>query len=299
VPAALIMVGVATIFATGFQNWEFKRDGIHLDALTTKINDYLYTKGFKGLFAAFVMGVFDSKTGDVHLCHAGDKFVRVYKPSTRSVFTNELASAPAAGAIDPELVAMSAAYKQVTIRLDPGDSLLLYTDGFEESSRARRGQDFKQLFEFKQIKDNEGKISEHREDLVEQLGEDRIKVITEAIMSKGTYSLKKQDDPLGTETSYDFDFSSLEATASDLVLGLAAVEKVFRIVPDPGATEDDKVIVDTLIDNLLKKCWKQYDTYCSINTAHPDPKKLEYRYYGKLKEDEQYDDLTMMLIRRK
>ncbi len=299
VPAALIMVGVATIFATGFQDWNFKRDGIHLDALTTKINEYLYTKGFKGLFAAFVMGVFDSQTGDVHLCHAGDKFVRVYKPSKGEVVTNELVSAPAAGAIDPELVAMSAAYKQITIRLDHGDSLLLYTDGFEESSRAKRGSDFKQLFVFKQIKDNEGKITEHREDLVEQLGEDRIKAITEAITSKGMYSLRKEDDPLGNETSYDFDFSSLEASASDLVLGLAAVEKFFRIVPDPTATPEDKVIIDTLIDDLLQKCWKQYGKYCGLKTAHPDPKKLEYQYYGKLKEDEQYDDLTMMLIRRK
>ena len=32
---------------------------------------------------------------------------------------------------------------------------------------------------------------------------------------------------------------------------------------------------------------------------HPDPKHTEYLYYGRLKEDDQYDDLTMMLIRRK
>ncbi|MBN2874087.1 MAG: SpoIIE family protein phosphatase, partial [Spirochaetales bacterium] len=161
VPAALIMVGVATIFSTGFHGWEYKRDGIKLDELTARINDYLYTRGFKGLFAAFVMGVFDSQTGSVHLCHAGDKFVRVYKPATQSVVVHELASAPAAGAIDPELVSMSAAYKQVTITMDHGDSLLLYTDGFEESSRARRGLDFKQLFEIKKLKDREGNESDH------------------------------------------------------------------------------------------------------------------------------------------
>ena len=298
VPAALIMVGVATIFTTGFQGWSYKKDGIHLDALTERINDYLYKKGFKGLFAALVMGVFDSKNGDVHLCHAGDKFVRVYKPATREVVQHELQSAPAAGAIDPELVSLAAAYKQVTIKLDHGDSLLLYTDGFEESSRARRGRDFRQLFEMVEIKDAEGKINKHREDLVEQLGEDRIKELTIAIMTKSTYTLRKQDDPLGPENTFDFDFSALEGTSEDLVIGLAAAEKVLRIVPDPSATPSDLIIVDSKIDDLLSRCWKQYPRYCAIKQDHTDPRSKEYRFYGRLREDEQYDALTMMLIRR-
>jgi len=299
VPAALIMVGVATIFTTGFQDWVYKRDGIHLDILTAKINDFLYRRGFKGLFAAFIMGVYDSHTGNVYLCHAGDKFVRVYKPDQRTVVTHELASAPAAGAIDSELVKFSAAYKQVTIKLEPGDILLLYTDGFEESSRARRGRDFKQLFEDKKMVDREGNESFHREALVEQLSEDRIKAITEAIMTKGTFSLVKQDDPLGPEISYDFDFGSLEPGPEAMVLGLAAVEKVFRLVPDPQSTEKDQVIVDSKIDAILEQCWKQYSRFCSDKRPHPDVKRKEYQYYHRLKEDDQYDDLTMMVIKRK
>lgn len=304
VPAALIMVGVATIFTTGFQtpgheDWVYARDGIHLDTLTAKINDFLYKRGFKGLFAALVMGVFDSKTGNVYLCHAGDKFVRVYKPSQNLVVTNELASAPAAGAIDSELVKMSAAYKQVIIKLDPGDIMMLYTDGFEESSRARRSPDFRQIKEVKILTDHEGKETTHEEALVEQLSEERIKAITEAIMSKGTFSLVKEDDPLGPDTSYDFDFSSLEPTTESMVLGIAAVEKVFRLVPDPTSTEEDRVIVDTKIDAILEKCWKQYSTFCSNRHPHPDVKRKEYQYYHHLKEDDQYDDLTMMVIQRK
>jgi hypothetical protein len=194
---------------------------------------------------------------------------------------------------------LSAVYKQVKIRLDHGDILLLYTDGFEESSRARRGPDFKQLFEDKKIVDREGNESTHREALVEQLGEDRIKAATEAIMSRGTFSFTKEDDPLGSDLSYDFDFSRLDASPEDLVLGLAAVEKVFRLVPDPDVTEKDQVIVDTKIDAILAKCWLQYDRFCADRRPHPDPKRTEYQYYGRLKEDAQYDDLTMMLIRRK
>jgi len=304
VPAALIMVGVATIFTTGFQNpehedWVYARDGIHLDTITAKINDFLYKRGFKGLFAALVMGVFDSKTGNVYLCHAGDKFVRVYKPAQNLVVTNELASAPAAGAIDSELVKMSAAYKQVIIKLDPGDIMMLYTDGFEESSRARRSPDFRQIKEEKIIKDQEGKETKHEEALVEQLSEERIKTITEAIMSRGTFTLVKEDDPLGPGTTYDFDFSSLEPTTESMVLGLAAVEKVFRLVPDPTATEEDRIIIDSKVDVILEKCWKQYRKFCSDKRPHPDARRTEYQYYHRLKEDDQYDDLTMMVIQRK
>ncbi len=299
VPAALIMVGVATIFTTSFQGWSYQKNGIHLDALTARVNDFLEKRGFKGLFAALIMGVYDSKTGDTYLCHAGDNIVRVYKPEQHQVVVHKLENAPAAGAISSEMFDLSSVYKQVKIRLDHGDILLLYTDGFEESSRARRGRDFKQLFEDKTMRDREGNESTHREALVEQLGEERIKAATEAIMSRSTYSFVKQDDPLGSDLSYDFDFSKLDGSPEDLVLGLAAIEKVFRLVPDPEATEKDQVIVDTKIDAILAKCWGQYNRFCSDRRAHPDPRRTEYRYYGRLKEDDQYDDLTMMLIRRK
>ncbi|PKL09517.1 MAG: hypothetical protein CVV51_03295 [Spirochaetae bacterium HGW-Spirochaetae-7] len=299
VPAALIMVSVATIFATAFQGWDYKRDGIHLDKLTYKINDYLEQLGFKGLFAAFVMGIFDSKTGDVILCHAGDNLVRVYSERQKAVVTHTLPQAPAAGTIPGFLVEMKTPYQMASIQLEPGDTLLLYTDGFEESSRARRGRDFKQLVEIIEGTDNNGKKTEHSEPLVEQLEEERIKEITEAIMTRGTYTMTKLDDPLGPDMRYDFDFSPLEASPEDLVMSLAAVEKVFRLVPDPEATMDDKVVVDQKIDGVLAKCWKQYPRFCSNRQALPDARIKEYLYYLGLKEDEQYDDLTMMLIRRK
>jgi len=299
VPAALIMVGVATIFTTELQNWSFKRDGIHLDRITYKINDFIEKRGFKGRFAAFIMGIYDSQTGATYLCHAGDNILRVYEAKKAAVVTHTLASAPTAGTFPNDLVESTSPYRQVTLPLDRGDTLLLYTDGFEESSRAQRGPDFKQLFAIKTMTDREGKETGHKEAMVEQLGEERIREITEAIMAKGSYSLRKEGDPLGPDTRYDFDFSALEAGPGDLVMGLAAVEKVFRLIPDPQAGPDDKVIVDARIDEVLAKCWKQYQRYCHDKRPHPDPRRKEYLYYGHLKEDEQYDDLTMMLIRRK
>ncbi len=298
VPAALIMVGVATIFTTELQAWSFKRDGIHLDRITYKINDFIEKRGFKGRFAAFIMGIYDSQTGMAHLCHAGDNLVRVYEAANRAVKQHTLPSAPTAGTFPNDLVESTSPYRQIPLPLAVGDSLLLYTDGFEESSRAMRGPDFRQLFEAKVMRDREGKETEHREPLVEQLGEERIKAVTEAIMSRGTYTLRKEGDPLGADAAYDFDFSALGPSPSELVMGLAAVEKVFRLIPDPKAGPEDKVLVDAKVDDILARCWKQYGRYCSERSPHPDPRRKEYLYYGRLKEDEQYDDLTMMLIRR-
>jgi len=299
VPAALIMVGVATIFITYFQGWSFKKDGIHLDALTAKISDFLEKRGFKGLFAAFIMGVYDSKTGDTHVCHAGDNIVRVYRPALGAVDKITLPGAPAAGAISADQFDLSQVYKQAKIHLDPGDILLLYTDGFEESTRARRGRDFRQLHEKSTKRDNEGREIEHDEPLVEHMEEDRLKEATEAIMARQTFTLVKEDDPLGPDMKYTFDFSKLDASPEDLVIGLAAVEKVFRLVPDTQATEKDRVIVDAKIDSVLSKCWDGYGRFCKDRRPNTDPKHTEYLFYGQMKEDAQYDDLTMMIIKRK
>ena len=298
VPAALIMAGVATIFATNFQEWTFARDGIHLDKLTYRINEFIESRGFKGRFAAFIMGVYDSRTGAAYLCHAGDKFVRVYKAAQGEVVTTELPSSPTAGTFPNDLVEATAPFRQTILKLEPGDTLLLYTDGFEEASRARRGRDFRQLVEMKKVRDADGGERDHSESLVEQLGEDRIRDIVRAAMSRGTFVLRKEDDPLGPDAIWEFDFSTLEGTPRDMVLALAAVEKVFRMVPDPAAGDDDLVIVDAKIDDILSRTLRQYKKYCADKRPHPDPRRTEYVYYAHLKEDEQYDDLTMMVIRR-
>jgi hypothetical protein len=293
------MVGVATIFTTYFQGKTFKGNDFKLDTLTANISDFLEKRGFKGLFAAFIIGVYDSKTGDTYVCHAGDNIVRVYRPAMGAVDKITLPGAPAAGAISGDQFDLSQVYKQSRIHLDQGDILLLYTDGFEESSRARRGSDFKQLHEKRMVKERDGKETLHDEALVEQLGEDRIKEATEAIMAGRTFTLVKQDDPLGPETKYTFDFSKLDAGPEDLVIGLAAVEKVFRLVPDPQVTNKDQVIIDAKIDAVLSKCWDGYERFCGDVRPNPDIKHAEYLFYGQIKEDDQYDDLTMMIIKRK
>ncbi|HOT58647.1 MAG TPA: SpoIIE family protein phosphatase [Spirochaetales bacterium] len=296
VPAALIMVGVATIFSTEFANWSFKKSGINLAAITYKINDFIEKKGFKGRFAAFIMGLYDSSRGLLHLCHAGDKLVHFYKWKQKQFVTQELPSSPTAGTFDNTTVEATAPFRVVSLPLEPGDVLLLYTDGFEESSRARRKLDFTPLTEA--VKDpRTGKV--HEEYLKEQFGEERIKAITEAIYTRSHYVLKRQDDPAGPDEQCTFDFSTCDGSLHDLVIGLAAVEKVFRMIPDPNATDTDTVVVDSLIDDFLVKHFKEYSKYCGDKRPYPDEHITEYRLYGHLKEDEQYDDLTMLSIQRK
>jgi hypothetical protein len=297
VPAALIMVGVATIFATEFQYWK-PADGIHLDAITYKINDFIEKRGFKGRFAAFLMGVYDAKTGKAYICHAGDKFIHIYKQASQSVIKQELPNAPTAGTFSNDMVETTAPFKQVVLQLEPGDVMLLYTDGFEESSRKRRDKSYTILKENKIMRDREGKETIHVEELVEQLEEQRIKELVQTIKSRGKYTLRKLDDPLGDNMSYEFDFSSFTGSPEELVMGLAAVEKVFRMMPDPRASDEDSIIVDAKIDAILERCFKQYKQFCGIKRPHPDPNRKEYLYYGRMREDEQFDDLTMMIIQR-
>lgn len=302
VPAALIMVSVATIFATEFRDWSYAKNGIHLDSLAYKINDFIVGLNLMGRFAALMMGVFDSRTGLVTLCQAGDNKIHIYKQSSRSVIETTYSQAPATGMFPSSDVLSRSPYKQELLKLERDDILLLYTDGFEDSAHIRRGRDFKALSEPVDSSLPESVQREKTHDAwKDRLGDvpNRLFDIMEAIMSRGTYVLTKLDDPLGPDITYDFDFSALGARPEDLVLGMDAVDKVFRINPDPGATDADYMVVDAKIDEVMSKCWKQYSKFCSRKGPHPDPKQADYLVYRGLFEDPQDDDLTMMTIKRK
>jgi hypothetical protein len=60
---------------------------------------------------------------------------------------------------------------------------------------------------------------------------------------------------------------------------------------------EDRVSVEKNIDAFLKKYFKQFDRYfhSPIHSEEEQPVAV----YGRLKEDEQYDDLTILAIRKK
>ncbi|NLJ45155.1 MAG: SpoIIE family protein phosphatase [Treponema sp.] len=294
IPAAIISVEVATLFLNHFTGWT-RDKGIKLDELCYQINDMVEGRGFKGKFAALTMGVLDGKTGVLHLCHAGDKTQRIYEARNRKIAVHDLPDTPPCGSFPNFLVQARSPYTQTTLRLEKGDVLLLYTDGIEEAKWYQRGPDFKILEKTVALKDG----AEQVQKLEDPFGNERAEAIVEAVLSKGRYRLEKAGNPVPDQVT-TFDYSTCEGTLEEVVLALISAEKIFRMYPDPQATEKDLVLVDAKIDDFLEKHFDQYRILLKDKRRdNPDKDHPEYRVYAGIREDDQYDDLTLMAIRRK
>ena len=297
VPAALIMVEVATLFQNYFQNWNYKRDGYNLSAIVMRINDVIESHGFVGRFAAFSLCIINMRVGDAYFCNAGDNIVHIYDKQARRLKSYTLRSGSAAGAFSSEMISLNGGYPVEKIHLNCGDILFLYTDGIEESKRKLR-------VPISKPKDGSDSISaeDHGDNshLIgtdsETLGKDRVEEIIEAVFARKKFTLKKRQSDLMYE-QMDFDFSSCNGTIEDAVLALISVEKAFRMYKDSSAQSFDCVQVDKKIDAFLSKCFLQYDIYCYDKVPHPIYD--EYFYYKQIKEDIQYDDLTILGIARR
>ena len=179
--------------------------------------------------------------------------------------------------------------------------LLLFTDGIEESKRKFRSANFEEI-----ICEEGPEDAPHENHVVgqgvEELGQDRVKGIVKAVMNKQVYSLHKwhngEWENAGLPSvDLQFDFSSCQGTVEEVIMALISVEKMFRCYYNPRATEEDKVQVYKIVDEFLKKHFLQYRNYCSF--TREDPENSESLYYTHVMEDEQYDDLTILGIKRK
>ncbi|MCL2318622.1 MAG: SpoIIE family protein phosphatase, partial [Treponema sp.] len=188
IPAALIMIQVATMFLNYFKQWKPTEKGMHIEDVVYQINDFIETLGFKGRFAAFTLCLYDSQTGVVRFCNAGDNIVHLYDASEKTVKTITLPETPATGVLPNILVESKGGYVVNTMTLAPGDILLLYTDGIEEAKRKFRGADFREI-----ICQEGAKDTPHATHTVgqgdEEMGPDRVHDIINAVMNKGTYTL--------------------------------------------------------------------------------------------------------------
>ena len=176
------------------------------------------------------------------------------------------------------LVEMKTPYTQVQRRLEPGDVLFLHTDGFEESKRRLRGPDF-------QVIPGD-----------EDFSEKRIDEIIAAVFNRQTYALARAQNPL-PEEELVFDFSSCQGSVSEAVLALVAVEKVYRMVPDPGLAPESRVTMETKVADFLKAHFMQYPRYFA-HAIDGAAGKGTVTFTNAL-EDDQYDDLTIIALRRK
>ncbi|MFW5727052.1 MAG: SpoIIE family protein phosphatase [Spirochaetia bacterium] len=314
VAASLIMVEVATIFRNYFNEWlstqqrkdavaagkgvQRKEEDPNLEELVYSINRLVQERGFRGRFAALIVVLLDVRNGKTVMCNAGDNLVHLFNDEQHAMETKTLPEAPASGVFPNDLVEMQSGFKRIPHMLKQGDMLLLFTDGLEESQRSFRDENFEPLV-CREAGLEEGQ--EHGTHTVgmdnEEFGIPRVYGVVNSLMAGKSYKLFKYHNPIEDEELV-FDFSSCEGTIEEVVIAMVAVEKVFRMYPDPSAGAQDVVVVDTKIAEFLKKHFLQYQNYFH----HPIEEKTdqpEYVRFSHIKEDEQYDDLTVLGIKKK
>jgi serine phosphatase RsbU (regulator of sigma subunit) len=295
IPAALIMIQVATMFLTYFKQWKPTGRGMHIEELVYQINDFIEAMGFEGRFAAFTLCLFDSETGIVRFCNAGDNIVHWFDASERKMKTLTLREAPAAGVLPNALVETRGGYTVQTVNIGKGDILFLYTDGIEESRRTFRDETYTE------IRCTEGPAGAPHGSHAsgqggEAVGSRRFEAIINAVMNRRLYTLHKWHSPEG-ETDLPFDFTNCNGTVEEAIMAVISMEKLFRLYRDPRADENSRILIDKKVDAFLKDHFVRYRTYGSYTQGFPE--NDAYMYYTHIKEDPQYDDLTIIGINRK
>jgi len=297
VPAALIMVEVATIFLTHFRNWTIQNPGLKIDSLAYTINDMLEERGFRGRFAALILCILNAETGAIYFCNSGDNIVHMYKNAERKMIQKVLPEAPAAGVFPSMLVETQSGFKMVKDRLDKNDTLFLFTDGIEEAQRLFRDAGYSPIkCEEESLKDGESHGGTHSKGAeFEELGIPRIRGVIDSVFNKRGYRLTKHHNAIPSE-ELTFDFSRCTGSVEEAVLGMVSVEKVFRMYQPPNAGPEDTIIVDRKIDAFLREHFVQFSLYFN----HPLEREGEKNTitYSHLKEDSQYDDLTILGIKK-
>ncbi|MDR3130774.1 MAG: SpoIIE family protein phosphatase [Treponema sp.] len=295
VPAALIMVQIAAMFLNYFKTWKAGAKGMGIEEAVYQINEFIEALDFKGRFAALTLAIFDSFTGLVHVCNAGDNIIRWFDASERKMKAMTLRESPAAGAIPNFLVKAKGGYEVQSFTLESGDILFLYTDGIEESKRKFRDAPFNEVSfaaEFS-VGSHENQTAGQWD---EEMGSVRVEEVINAVMNRGIYKLRKRRGPEG-DVELGFDFTRCEGTVQEAVMALVSVEKVFRIYKPPSAGEETRILVDKKVDQFLKAYFLQYRDYC--HNTRECPENNIYMYYTHVNEDAQYDDLTILGIKRK
>lgn len=291
VPAALIMVEVATIFSDfTYQNDAYKKPNA-LAMLATRINDLLESVQFKGRFAALTMAIINQRSGKVRITNAGDKQVHIYRHTKQLVEVINLTETPAAG-VFPSSMLPNGFVEQITT-LAPNDALIFFTDGVDESRRTIRNSDFSPRY----IMDGE-----RREEEAEDFSIERIHDIVTAVMNNNSYQLQRKHDLYDGEMR--FDYHSLPISAISLVKAIIAAEHVFRLCPlNDGGTvhhaQDERttVHIDKEIVAFLSATFINFEAF--FNDEAPHTEEEQYRQYRGLYEEGQYDDLTLVVVRKK
>lgn len=332
VPAALLVSVVATKFKDFyyFSDWKFNKQGINLKKFVSAVNDFIFELGTRGKFSTINISLYNKETGDLYVCNAGDNKIHILDSTTKKLKEITLSNTPTAGGVSTDLVEMtSGGYQVEKLKLNHGDILYLYTDGIDEAERLVRDKDYvvkQDVKEDVRTDPRTGKETKNVQilDRKEQFGGERVAQVIEAILGKKKFVLQKEDNPNQAEV-LEFDFSKCTGTIDETIIGLAAVERVFRMVKTPGVRVDDEIEIEKFVDEFLREHFTLYSKYCMpvpepVETEKKkkskknrnkeddqnqadiekqrkleDPNMTRYAY---VVEDKQADDITLIAIRR-
>jgi hypothetical protein len=199
------------------------------------------------------------------------------------------------------MVDMKNPYKQVQQRLVSGDLLYLATDGFQDSEHHFRDADFKEIacsepgLAEKEHHAQHGGDHEKGEKL-ERFDLERETELRNAVSARGRFTLIRNHNPIPDEEIV-FDFSSCQGTAQDVVLAQVAVDRVYRMVPNPRLGAESTITVESVVVDFLKEHFLQYDRYFSHRLETEKEKGTVT--FTHAQEAGQADDLTILVVRRK
>jgi methyl-accepting chemotaxis protein len=298
IPAALIMVQVATVFQDYFTGWTPKSPGLDVSSLVLRINDIVAERQFKGRFAALTAGILDAQKGAFYLANAGDNHLHVYRGGTHQVEQLTIPGGPAAGTFSSHDLPISFPQEMQTVAR--GDMLLLFTDGLEEAKRLLRNGKWETFTVTQEMLDR-GEVdpSLSPDEDGEEFTITRIHDIISAVESRSTYRLQRIMEPDET-AEHVFDYSTCSDTGRDAVLAIVAAERIFRLVPDPAAGPENRIQVDRIIVDFLREHFVPFNRYFAYPVVpfDEDDGTSQYVSFSHLKEDEQFDDITMLVARR-
>lgn len=295
IPAALIMVQVATIFTDYFRGWTEKSPGLDLSSFILRVNDVVAQQQFKGRFAALTAGILDVKTGIFHVANAGDNQLHLFRRASGGVEQKTIPGGPASGMFSSREMPVSFPQQKETV--ESGDMLLLFTDGLEESKRTLRDAAYQPMFVTAEMV----AAGEVPQDMQagqgdEEFSNQRIHDIVRAVQERGQYTLHRLLSP-PTDEAIVFDFSTCAGGAKDVTLAVIAAERMFRLYRDDNASASDRVLIDAIVDDFLRAHLVGYQRFFQYPIAQED--NGEYRAYQYLKEDGQYDDLTFLTVEKR
>ncbi|RQD58455.1 MAG: HAMP domain-containing protein [Desulfonatronovibrio sp. MSAO_Bac4] len=132
--------------------------------IMTRVNNGLSKDNPKSMFVTMIIAILNVKTGNVKYANAGHNLPIVIKNSGDCLFVKGI-SGPVAGAME------GIDYKELSVDLEPGEGLFLYTDGVTEAMNVRQ-----ELFSDERLLEQAEKIKDkNAENFVRDIGVDVVK----------------------------------------------------------------------------------------------------------------------------